>query len=55
MDIMKKFNYSYWDCLILASALENNCTILYTEDMQDGQTVEGKLKILNPFKSVEQR
>jgi predicted nucleic acid-binding protein len=36
--------------LIIASALENKCKILYTEDMQDGQIIEGKLKIENPFK-----
>jgi predicted nucleic acid-binding protein len=33
----------------VASALENNCSILYTEDMQDGQVVEESLKIVNPF------
>jgi predicted nucleic acid-binding protein len=34
--IRKKYAYSYWDSLILASALENTCSILYTEDMQNG-------------------
>jgi len=42
--------YSYWDSLIVASALENNCSILYTEDLQHGQVIEEKLKIINPFK-----
>ncbi|MBI4619581.1 MAG: PIN domain-containing protein [Desulfobacterales bacterium] len=49
LQIKKTYNYSYWDCLIIASALENNCTILYTEDMQDGHTIENRLKIVNPF------
>jgi len=35
--------------LIVASALENNCSILYTEDFQNGQIIEKKLKIINPF------
>ena len=48
--IKKKYAYSYWDSLILASALENNCTILYTEDMQSGQIIEDRLKIRNPYK-----
>jgi len=48
--IRKKYSYSYWDSLIIASALENNCKALYTEDMQDGQIIEEKLKIINPFK-----
>ncbi|MEK6645249.1 MAG: PIN domain-containing protein [Candidatus Firestonebacteria bacterium] len=50
-ELMTKHKYSYWDSLILASALENNCAILYTEDMQDGQVIENKLKIINPFKT----
>ncbi|GJQ23507.1 MAG: twitching motility protein PilT [Candidatus Brocadia sapporoensis] len=48
--LMTKHKYSYWDSLILAVALENDCSILYTEDMQDGQIIENKLKIINPFK-----
>ncbi len=48
--VKKDSNYSYWDSLVIASALENNCSILYTEDMQHGQTIENSLKITNPFK-----
>lgn len=36
IDISIHNGYSYWDSLILAIALENNCSTLYTEDMQDG-------------------
>ena len=32
-----------------ATALENNCTIIYSEDMQHNQLFENKLKIINPF------
>lgn len=49
IQIKKAHNYSYWDCLIIASALENNCTTLYTEDMQDRHVIENRLKIVNPF------
>ncbi len=49
--IKKALNYSYWDSLIIASALENNCSILYTEDMQDSQTINNELTIVNPFKA----
>ncbi len=45
-----KYGFSYWDSLIVATALENNCEILLSEDMQDGLLVEGKMKIKNPFK-----
>ena len=47
--IREQYKYSYWDSLIVASALENNCSILYTEDFQGGQIIEKKLKIINPF------
>ena len=49
-EIRKKYKISYWDSLIIASALQNNCTILYTEDMQHKQIIEGSLSIINPFK-----
>ena len=47
--IEKRYKYSYYDSLIIATALENNCSTLYTEDMHDGQILEDKLKIVNPF------
>ena len=49
MSIKEKYGYSYWDSLVVASALNNSCSILYTEDLQDGQIIENKLKIVNPF------
>lgn len=47
--LKSKYKYSYFDCLILASALENDCEILCSEDMQHNQIIENKLKIINPF------
>jgi len=44
-----KYKFSYYDCLILAAALKKGCAIVYSEDMQNGQIVENKLKIVNPF------
>jgi predicted nucleic acid-binding protein len=48
-EIKIKYKYSYYDSLIIASALENNCFILYTEDLHHEQLIEKKLKIINPF------
>ncbi|WP_456392832.1 putative toxin-antitoxin system toxin component, PIN family [Persephonella sp.] len=48
-EIREKFYISYWDSLIIASALNNGCSILYSEDLQHNQTIENKLKIINPF------
>jgi predicted nucleic acid-binding protein len=47
--IKKKYGFSYWDSMIVSSALESHCTILYSEDMQNGQIIEKQLKIINPF------
>ena len=48
--ISNKYQLSWWDSLIIASALENNCKTLYSEDMQDGLVIENTLTIVNPFK-----
>jgi predicted nucleic acid-binding protein len=48
--IRMKYHYSYWDSAVIASALENNCDILYSEDLHAGQEIEKKLKVINPFK-----
>ena len=45
----EKYNISYWDSLVVASALESGCTKLYSEDMQEGLVVEGVLNIINPL------
>ena len=39
---------SFYDALIIASAIEAGCDILYSEDMQHGRTIGG-LAIVNPF------
>jgi len=44
-----RYGYSYWDSLILSAALIWNCSLLYSEDMQHNQVIEGKLTIVNPF------
>ncbi|WP_420962597.1 PIN domain-containing protein [Brucella sp. IR073] len=41
-------SYSWWDCLLLASAIDLKCRYFLSEDMQDGQAIEG-LTIINPF------
>ena len=49
MLIMEKYNYSFWDSMMLAAAIENQCKEIYSEDMQNNQIIEGTLKIINPF------
>lgn len=47
--ISLRYQFSHWDSLIISSALQNNCSILFSEDLQDGQMIEKKLIIINPF------
>ena len=49
LQIKEKYQYSYYDSLIIASALESKCKILYTEDMQHGQLINNVLTIVNPY------
>jgi predicted nucleic acid-binding protein len=44
-----KYGFSFWDSLIVATALENDCDLLLSEDMQHNLIVESKLTIQNPF------
>jgi predicted nucleic acid-binding protein len=47
--IAQKYQFSFYDSLIISAAIECSCNILYSEDMQHGQLIEGKIKIVNPF------
>ena len=49
LSIKDRYNFSYWDSLILSAALAGNCSIIYSEDMQHGQIINRKIKIINPF------
>ena len=49
LELRERFDCSFYDCLMLASALEAGCNIILTEDMNNGQVIDGILKILNPF------
>ena len=48
--IADKYQYSFYDSLIISAALSCNCKTLYSEDMQDNQVVENSITIVNPFK-----
>ena len=43
-----RYHYSWWDCLLLASAIELGCTHFLSEDLQDGQRID-TLTIVDPF------
>lgn len=47
--IAAEYQFHIYDALIAAAALESKCTTLYSEDLQDGQVIDGRLTIRNPF------
>jgi predicted nucleic acid-binding protein len=49
IQISEQYGYGIYDALVVAAALEAGCAILYSEDFQDGQTIDGRLTIRNPF------
>ncbi len=48
--LKQRYNLQYFDSLIISTALENKCNILYSEDMQHELIIDNRLKIINPFK-----
>jgi predicted nucleic acid-binding protein len=53
LNLAQIYRYSYYDSLIIASALEQSSNILFSEDMQHEQIIEHHMLILNPFKAIE--
>ena len=47
-----RYGFSFWDCQIIAAALQAGCSTLFTEDLQHGQVLEARLKVVNPFAAV---
>ncbi len=53
LQLQERWQFAFYDSLIVAAALEAGCKRLLTEDLQHGQKVEG-LRIENPFRGVSQ-
>ena len=45
-----RYGFSVYDSMIVGAALEAGCDTLWSEDMHHGLLVEGRLRILNPFR-----
>lgn len=50
LKLAQRYGFHFYDALVVASALAADCETLYTEDMQDGQVIDDRLTIRNPFK-----
>jgi predicted nucleic acid-binding protein len=45
----ERYRLSWYDSLILAAAIEAGCSVVYSEDLQDGFAAGG-VKVMNPFR-----
>ena len=48
LDFVERYRFGIYDALIVAAALRAGCTVLYSEDLQSGRTID-RLTIRNPF------
>jgi predicted nucleic acid-binding protein len=46
--IQRRYEVSFWDAMIIWSAQQLGCSILWSEDLSEGQEY-GDLRVLNPF------
>jgi predicted nucleic acid-binding protein len=49
LGLAERYQLSVYDALIVAAALEVGCATLWSEDMEHGLIVDGRLQVLNPF------
>ena len=49
-ELQEKYKYSFWDSLIIASAIACGAKTILSEDLADRQTIQG-ITIKNPFKN----
>src|SRR5438874_4687010 len=50
--LAERHGFAFFDALMLASALEAGSDTLWSEDMQHGMTIDGRLRIANPFRAA---
>ena len=48
LDIMERWQFSFYDALIIAAAIQTDCNHLYSEDLQHQQKIHS-LTVVNPF------
>jgi len=52
LTIAERYGFRIFDALMIASALRSGCEILWSEDMQDGMVIDGRIRIANPFRAA---
>ncbi|CAN7220431.1 PIN domain-containing protein [Rhizobium sp. LjRoot98] len=49
LNLVERFNFSFYDALMIAAALLAGSKHVFSEDMQHGLIIDGRMTILNPF------
>lgn len=52
LHLRNRFALSFWDCQIAAAALQARCGTLLTEDLQHGQVLDDRLRVINPLREA---
>jgi predicted nucleic acid-binding protein len=52
LTLAERYGLSIYDAMIAAAALQADCDTLWSEDMQDGMLLDGRLRVVNPFRAV---
>ena len=50
--LAQRYQFSFYDALIVASALDAGCTNLLSEDLHHGLVVADRLTVQNPFQGM---
>ena len=48
--LAERYGFSIYDAMIAASAILSGCDTLWSEDLQHDMTVDGRLRVVNPFR-----
>jgi predicted nucleic acid-binding protein len=51
IDLQQRYMLSFWDAMIIWSAVQLKCKTIWTEDLNPSQVYEGA-RVLNPFKQA---
>jgi len=49
--VAARHRYAFYDGLMIAAALKSGCDILWSEDLQHGAVIDGRLRVANPFRA----
>jgi predicted nucleic acid-binding protein len=52
IDLCQRYQISFWDAMILQSAHQSGCGVLWSEDLSEGEDYAG-VKVVNPFKKTK--